>query len=434
MNDMSDQSDSRKRRMLKKVQREAHAEFEEARLNLARRADHHPAWDYFLDMLARPLTPGALQEAVGRPLVEHLCNQAPYELFHAMGVHPIRLGSGCFSVGRLVASRVPVLMCPMLKAAAGMTRLHDGAPSNDASPGVGGAPALRVAPTTCDWVVKFPEITGAPPADAPSTDAPSARMHFMELPHLRQGEKGQARWLEEIYDLVRFLENRTGRKLKRKILLSSVRTFMRAWSALGSLIELRREGRIAGVWFMAATNSFMLDSVERWTENIHRAMEAVKAHPRAPGGQGVYLAGSPIVFPNFKLPELIEAAGMHIRGDDLCTSERIWPGAVCYDDPSRHGLLRALAERYHNACICPTFADNERRINKIFNTLQRRGIRGVIHHVLKGCHPFDIESFDLEPRLKRHGYKFLKIETDYVQEDSRNLLTRLEAFGTMLTL
>jgi benzoyl-CoA reductase/2-hydroxyglutaryl-CoA dehydratase subunit BcrC/BadD/HgdB len=409
MNDPSARSNARRQRRLKKVRQAVKTEFEEARRQLQQRADYLPLWDYFLDLLMRPLEPGRLQSAVDRPLVEHLCNQAPYELFHAMGVHPLRLGSGCFAAGRLAADRLPVLVCPMLKATLGMERIRGTSPAS----------APRVVPTTCDWVVKFPQMTAA--------TAPETR--FLELPHLRQSEKGQRRWLEEIYGLVRWLERQTGRKLKRRTLRASVAIFMQAWEALGQLIELRRKGLVAGVWFLVVANSFMLDSIESWTAKVRQVLDTVAAHGAVAAGKGVFLAGSPIVFPHFKLLQLIEAAGMTVCADDLCTSERIWPGAVCYDDTSIYGLLRALAERYHKACICPTFADNERRVNGILNTLRAHDIRGVVFHLLKGCHPFDIESFDLEKTLKERGYSFLKIETDYGPEDSRNIMTRLEAFG-----
>lgn len=409
--DTIDGLNPRRQRLLYKIHGETLAEFEEARFRMRQRDDYQPVWDYFLDLLMRSGNPVMLREVIGRPVVEHLCNQAPFELFHAMGVHPVRLGSGCHAAGRLSASRFPVLICPMLKATAAMIELNDRRSQSEET--------ARVVPTTCDWVVKFPEMTGAQ----------SQQTCFLELPHLRQSEKGQQRWLEEIYGLVRFLESRFSRKLKRKTLLSSVQIFLQAWQAIGRLIELRRQGGIAAAWFMVVTNSFMLDSIERWTERLHQALEVVSSQGTATAGNGVFLAGSPIVFPNFKLLHLIEAAGMDIRGDDMCTSERIWPGAVCYDDPSLHGLMRALAERYHKACICPTFADNERRINSILNTLQQYPVRGVVYHVLKGCHPFDIESFNLERQFDQLGYKFMKIETDYVQEDSQNISTRLEAFG-----
>ncbi len=406
-----DRSHQRHQRQLKKIHRETLEEYGSALSELRQRGDFDPVWDYFLNLLMRSANPGMLREAVGRPLVEHLCNLAPFEVFHAMGVHPVRLGSGCHAAGRLSASYVPVLMCPMLKATTGMMQFNACQPKAGATP--------RVVPTTCDWVVKFPEIT----------DGRSQNSCYLELPHLHQSEKAQDRWQEELFGLVRFLENHTGRKLRRKTLLRSVQVFMRAWQALGNLIEFRREGRLGGVWFMAVVNSFMLDSVEAWTDHVLEAVEAIARHPPTTAGNGVFLAGSPIIFPNFKLPHLIETAGMKICADDLCTAERIWPGAVCFEDVSYHGLMRALAERYHKGSICPTFADNERRINSILNIIRRHSIRGVVYHILKGCHPFDIEGFDLEERIKSEGYKFLKIETDYVQEDSQNILTRLEAFA-----
>jgi len=402
-------SDQRRQRQLQKIGRETQAEFESTRSQLQQRKDYRPEWDYFLDLLMRLFYPDALQVAVDKPVVEHLCNQAPFELFHAMGVHPARLGSGSFNVVRVSSSRLPVLMCPYLKATMGMFELHGGSRLDR---------LYHVVPTTCDWVVKFPEM-----ADTVQTTC------FLELPHLREDEKGQKRWLEEIYGLVRFLEHQTGRKLKRKALKASVQTFMHAWEAVGRLIELRRRRLLSGIWFMVAINSFLLDPIEIWTEHVLKLLDAIQSDSPQPLHQGLFLAGSPIVFPNFKLLNLIEAAGMDVCADDLCTSERIWPGGVCYDNSSCHGLLKTLAERYHRACICPTFADNERRFNSIFNTLEQHRIRGVVFHVLKGCHPFDIESFGLEPKLKQKGYKFLRIETDYVEEDSRNILTRLEAFS-----
>jgi benzoyl-CoA reductase/2-hydroxyglutaryl-CoA dehydratase subunit BcrC/BadD/HgdB len=58
--------------------------------------------------------------------------------------------------------------------------------------------------------------------------------------------------------------------------------------------------------------------------------------------------------------------------------------------------------------------------------------KGVVFHVLKGCHPYDLESFGLEMPLKEAGLRFLRVETDYTSEDVQNILTRLEAFSRTL--
>ncbi|MBQ7418051.1 MAG: 2-hydroxyacyl-CoA dehydratase, partial [Acidaminococcaceae bacterium] len=105
---------------------------------------------------------------------------------------------------------------------------------------------------------------------------------------------------------------------------------------------------------------------------------------------------------------------------------------IVYDDPSEYGILRALSERYHKACICPTFTENERRVNNIINSAEDHQVKGVVYNLLKGCHPYDIEAITIEQKLKEHGLKFFKIETDYGREDSQNILTRLEAFRQTL--
>jgi benzoyl-CoA reductase/2-hydroxyglutaryl-CoA dehydratase subunit BcrC/BadD/HgdB len=132
------------------------------------------------------------------------------------------------------------------------------------------------------------------------------------------------------------------------------------------------------------------------------------------------------------MPRVLEEAGLVAVMDDLCSSERLFPGAVFYDDLSEHGLLKALAQRYHQGCLCPTFADNDRRVNNITAPAHKKLYRGVVFHVLKGCHPFDLESLSLEAKLKDEGLKYLKLETDHTAEDVQTLLTRLEAFGSSL--
>jgi benzoyl-CoA reductase/2-hydroxyglutaryl-CoA dehydratase subunit BcrC/BadD/HgdB len=147
-------------------------------------------------------------------------------------------------------------------------------------------------------------------------------------------------------------------------------------------------------------------------------------------GGRVFFAGSPVFFPNFKIPLLLEEAGLTVTGDDLCSSGRIFPGGVKDEGSSEYEMIAALAGRYHEGCLCPTFADNDRRINSILGNAGN--FEGVVFHVLKGCHPYDMESFSLEEPVTRRGLKFLRLETDYTTEDSRNLLTRIEAFAQTL--
>lgn len=190
--------------------------------------------------------------------------------------------------------------------------------------------------------------------------------------------------------------------------------------------NLRLEGKVSIVWSMLIANSFFLDTVENWTTALEKSLPDFENN--APISGQVFLAGSPIFFPNYKILKLMDDAGLNAVADDLCSGLPIFPGGVNVSDTAEFGLLSALAERYHQGCLCPTFADNERRIHNIINPAKNGQFKGVIFQVLKGCHPYDLESFTLENMLKDHGLKFIRLETDYTADDSQNLLTRLEAY------
>lgn len=397
--------------LLQKVNRDIQEEYDMELASLRERDDFSSEFEYFLKTLCLSIYPERFRERFDKPLVGLYCIQVPLELFDALGFHPFRLCGGSLATQRLPSSYMPCLACPVIKSYLGsfyldksLEKLCD----------------LIIIPTTCDWNTKLPEMV----------QDMANNIHIMELPHLKRSEKTQKRWLEEVYELKRILEDSAGKRLNRRMLLASIERYIEAWMVLGQLIQLRRKKAISGTWSIVLANAFMLDDVELWTEKVK---EVLKNYNRPKDkNPDVFLAGSPLFFPYLKISELIEQAGMDIIADELCTSERILTGAPVYDEPSEYGLIKALAERYQLSCSCPTFVNNDRRIKNILHTMRSHNIKGVIYHLLKGCHPYDIESFQFEKIVKENGFHFIKIETDYSREDRQNILIRLEAFRQML--
>ncbi|MBU0478849.1 2-hydroxyacyl-CoA dehydratase family protein [bacterium] len=399
-------------RLLRKVKKDIQCEHDIELMSLRERDDFSSEFEYFLEILSLGIYPQKFKERFNKPLAGLYCVQVPLELFDALGFHPFRLCSGSLAIQRLSSGRVPSLTCPIIKSCLSsfyldesMEKLCD----------------LIVIPTTCDWNAKLPEIIG---------DKANS-IHIMELPHIKESERGRERWIQEVYELKKVLEVHAGRRLNRRQLSSSIKKYMSAWQVLGQLIELRRRGAISGTWSIIIANAFMLDNVESWTEKVKQVLKNYNV-PKKKNNPDVFLTGSPVFFPNLKISELIEEAGMFIAGDELCTSERNLTGATICDDYSEHGILKTLAERYQLSCSCPSFADNYRRAKNILDTMRIHNIKGVIYHILKGCHPYDIESFYFEKMIKENGYHFIKIETDYSHEDRQNILIRLEAFRETL--
>ena len=411
---LSEQS-GRNDRLLKKISERREAEVKKTLDSMRSRSDYSPCYNYFLGLAAGCLMDDKdLSEKTGRGVVNLLCIQAPIELIHAAGFHPFKVFCGAQSTLLAAPSDLPALMCPMLKSVLGSMRMKTDDPK-----------ALWVLPTTCDWVVKFPEMSR-------NLGTTQAQLHWMELPHLKDGTRGQEHWLDEVYGLKTFLEEHGG-VVDKKSLSKSVAVYQRAWQAMVRLAEMRSRGLISSVWFMLMTNMFFYDAVERWTEAAERVLGTSETSRTGVGPSArVFLAGSPIFFPNFKVPMLLEEAELFVVADDLCSSERIFPGAVAVGDTSLFGLISALAQRYHQGCLCPTFIDNDRRVNNILGRKSYSDFDGVVFHVLKGCHPYDLEGYGIESFLKKECLKFMRIETDYTQEDGQNLLTRLEAYRQTL--
>ncbi|MBN2534353.1 MAG: 2-hydroxyacyl-CoA dehydratase [Spirochaetales bacterium] len=412
MNQAESALENKQGQLQEKVKKEIEREFDKEFIRLRENTGFSEEYEYFLHILSFQLYPEKFKEYIGKPLAGISCVQMPCELFDASGFHPLRLCSGSFAVQRLSLPHIPALTCPFIKSITGafyrdesIEKLCD----------------LIVIPSTCDWTVKLPEMTGGK----------AESIHVLELPHVKESERGVKRWTGEVYELKRILKNYSNKRSFRKHLHISINRYIDAWYALNELIQLKRKKLISPVLSMVVTNAFMLDSVESWTKNVQRIIKMDHHHIDNSRSE-IFLAGSPIFFPNMKLARLIEEAGMHIAADELCTSERILTSVPVYDEDSEYGMMKALAESYHLSCSCPVYIDNERRIRNILYTMRTNGIKGVVYHVLKGCHPYDIDSFSFERKMKEEGFRFLKIETDYSKEDRMNILMRLEAFRETL--
>ena len=191
---------------------------------------------------------------------------------------------------------------------------------------------------------------------------------------------------------------------------------------------------------MAILNSSSYMPADVWGKALHTVNVSLKksiSEKKAVTSKKlprILLTGSPIVFPNVKIPLLIEEMGGIVAGDETCMGERgLWDPAVITDD-SFDGMIRALANRSLRPCPCPTFADNSQRIYRIKQLIKENQIQGVIYHVLRGCLVYDFEYRRIENELGQMGIPVIRLESDYNEEDIEQLRIRIEAFIELIKL
>ncbi len=140
------------------------------------------------------------------------------------------------------------------------------------------------------------------------------------------------------------------------------------------------------------------------------------------------------MFPNIKLPLLIEETGGALAADETCMGERFLYDPLAVWDRSFDGYMRAMATRSIRPCTCPTFWDSSTRLYRLKQMIRDNRVDGIVYHVLRGCLVYDFEYQLIEEEMGKLGIPIIRVETDYSEEDIEQLRIRIEAFVELIKL
>lgn len=353
----------------------------------------------------------------GQKVVGTYCILVPEELIYAAGAVPVRLCAGSYDTVEIGEDYLPDISCPMVKSAIGFSAMPV-IPLYQSCD-------LVVIPATCNWKVKMGEILKK-----------FVPVLMLDLPRIKESENSRKFWLNEVNKFKQELQKLTGLKINRSRLRKAIKTIQKAQIEVRRFEKVRMSQLpvIQGKDALSVMNTYFYDHVESWTEAVRGLNDELEE--RLCSGKTVcsssapriLLTGSPIIFPNWKVPALIEESGGILVADEFCTSNRYLHDMVALDELSMSDMIHAIADRYLLPCTCPIFSDTLDRRNRISQMSDDYQVEGVIYHILKGCHPYDAEMKTIEEMLKDKGIPQLKIETDFSPEDVEQIRTRIEAF------
>lgn len=362
-------------------------------------------------------------ETRGQKTIGSFCVMAPDELIYAAGGVPVRLCSGNYTAYSIGDDFVPRDACPLVKAVVGSCRMG--------LPDVYQNCALMILPVTCDCKKKL--------AGMLARLRPTAILH---VPPSKAEDADTEQYLQELYRLIPILEETTGSRVTSETLAQGIRQVGRAQYEMSRFLAYRKDGPalLYGTQALAVMNAYAYMPAAHWARQMHRLNEelSLRLKQKQFVDQGrkprILLTGSPIAFPNLKLPLLIEEMGGLLVGDETCMGERSLYDPAAVIDQSFDGMMRALANRYIRPCTCPTFADNRQRAHRVKQLIRERGAQGVVYHVLRGCLVYDYEYQWLEEELGKQDIPVIRVESDYNEEDVEQLRIRIEAFVEMIKL
>lgn len=369
---------------------------------------------YFRELHRRAFGGGA-PPAGDAPVVATTCVQAPLELIRAAGARPLRMCSGAHAFEPAGADFLPAKGCPLVRATLGSFALRS-FPS-------GAEPRLIVNVSSCDQKRKAGE----------ALEELGYRVHALELPPAKGTEEAREYWRQSVARLAQALQGATGVRITRGRLAQAIREVASAQRAFRRLAEARRAepSKLSGTEAFLVANAFFFDDIARWTAAVERLageLEARRAPASAKPRPRILFTGSPPIFPNLKLPLLIEQAGGDVVVDEVCSSNRLLSDSVHFDEAGLYDMIPAVADRYLKPCTCPVFTSGEDRRRRVLELARSFAVDGAVYQVFSGCHPYDMEQRGVRAALEKAGVPALFVETDYSPDDAGQLSTRVEAF------
>lgn len=358
----------------------------------------------------------------GGKIVGTFCLFVPEELIVAAGGIAIKLDGGMQLPVSDAETVLPAELCPMIKSTLGL-KMSKTSPYFELVDFI-------VGETSCDGKKKAWEIF--------NNYIPA---YVMELPQ-KKTQMDRELWLREMFALKEKMEVESGVKITPENLARSIGIFNEKRKAFARLYALRRKSPslISGRDANLVSQVSCYDDPERFTVKVNELCEELEGRAErneaiaAPGTPRIMITGCPMVLPNWKLHNLIETGGAVVVCEDTCSGARYFmdPLIRAEDSTSSVKQLKAIADRYLNIA-CPCFTPGYCGVLQMSEMVEDYSPEGVIYYVLQFCHGFNIEFYKMEKRLKELGVPVLKVQTDYTEEDTGQLRTRIEAFLERIT-
>ena len=352
----------------------------------------------------------------GRKIIGTYCTFVPEELVIAVDGIMVGLCAGADFATEEVEKILPRNTCSLIKSTFGF-KLGQVCPYLEACD-------IVIGENTCDGKKKAWEIF--------QTIVPN--FYVMDMPHMKSAD-GKNLLTSEYVRLMKKLEEISGKTITPESLNRAISIVNNKRHAVQRLSRLRSAdpSPISGLDSLLINQVFFYDNPERFAESVNKLCDEIEKRIQQDTGVAsknstrLLVSGCPMAVPNWKIPSIIEGINAIIVGEESCVGERGTRGDVLNTNESIDGMINAIVNRYLEI-DCAIFTPNTTRLDHIKAMVKEYNAHGVVLYALNFCSPYLYESINIEKELEAHGIPAIRIETDYSQEDTSQITTRLEAF------
>lgn len=358
---------------------------------------------WFLELAGRRLR----DFSSGREKVFVAGNSLPDEIFLMFGITPMRLMGGSRILMGISDSDLPRDADPVIRAVYGFLSLIEGNP-------------LIVIPLVNDSSRKMAYLLRRKGRDVYTVSIPPVKT-----------KNALAEWSRQMELLAEKLSAHTGRFYSKRKLQKAGKEVADAKRQLQifELLAGKRQKNLSSIFRIFVPFCYLLaDDYGEWAKRLlalNRQLARIKEDTDMDAGIcKALLFGSPVYFPNYKVPFLLKEAGLSFSGNFILPDViKPYDGTGGFEEMCRRSFVNDASSSY---------VQNDTLFLKISQYLKQYPIDGAVCHVLKGRIEYDFEMERFERLFAKYDIPVIRMETDYNNQDVEQLRLRVEAFAEIL--
>lgn len=390
---------------------------------LDRVAEEHiqlPAFNYFADVIRSRYE--RMCGAMEKPSVVVAGTGIPDELMRAAGAAPFYILGGSRAACACSDDRMPRDADPESRSVLGyLYQMEEEDPSGQ----------LILIPLYSDSMRKIAyQLTLA-----------GRKVITVDMPPVQGNSAALEKWKEQVMQAAVAVAEHVHSRITAASLKRAVREAVEARSEMQVFLRTVtcEEGVFSSMARILVQNSYYYaDDLAEWTGALGRLRNEIwQTIGRKSDGYRdtarILLMGSPVYFPNDKLPSLFSDAHLKVvRNMDPSTEVFEIIPRIARAGNSAVRILAAVAEEWYRHDVSGAYIRNENLRQKILGLLETGEMEGVVYHILKGQIGPDFELSWFEDLFERADIPVFRLETDYQYQDVEQLRIRMEAFSEML--
>lgn len=268
------------------------------------------------------------------------------------------------------------------------------------------------------------------------------KVEAMDIPPMSATLNATNYYKDQLITLAEKIGKHTGKHLTGRNLKNAVKKVARThrfWQRFQSTAHMTGGFISDEAVILVKQCMYFTDSIDEWMIHVSRLIEELEELNRRftltqKDKPNVIILGSPVVFPNYKVLQLIASAGMRIAAvaDSLSLEADLSVPRV-KRTVSADKLLNQIVSNHLQAISTGARVNNEGLYSYFLHLVKQLHPDGIVCHILKGQIEYDFELPYIERAAEEACIPVFRLETDYQYQDMEQLRIRMEAFGEMLT-